>query len=367
MRAAPGAAGHSAAAAPATARPPARRRRRCCSTAASGGGGGGGGGARAGGGPSSGATPAPAAASRGGSGGAGGGAAPNSGSAPPAAAPPGGPVPAFEDTAASVLRGRSFHCTACGRCCTMEDGGEVWVSRQEIRGIARFLGVPGARGRRPPGLGWALGRPRRALAPVLAAAPPAQPRRPPPTPPRPPPTVADAIARYCEPSDGAIPGWWRLKSQRAPGGVEVRPGAAGPSRGRNADRCRPLRGCCVLSSFSPGPALTPRPQLSCTFLDTATNACTVHAARPVQVSLPSNLPPTPSLPLLLGPWPQPCGPHALARVTTAAPRPLPPPQCSTYPWWPELLAEHGAWDWEKGGRRTGSWGGAWSWPLTGVA
>lgn len=41
--------------------------------------------------------------------------------APRAAAPT---VP-FEAAAAAVLEGRSFMCTMCGKCCTMEDDGEV--------------------------------------------------------------------------------------------------------------------------------------------------------------------------------------------------------------------------------------------------
>ncbi|KAI8469945.1 MAG: hypothetical protein J3K34DRAFT_459116 [Monoraphidium minutum] len=133
----------------------------------------------------------------------------------PAAAPP----LSFDEAAATVLQGRSFHCTMCGKCCTMEDDGEVWVSRREVRGMAAFLEI----------------------------------------------TEAAFVAQHCLDSgaDGlTIPGWRLLRSQRA---------ADGP--------------------------------LHCTFLDPATNMCRVHAARPVQ--------------------------------------------CSTYPWWPELLAEGDAWEWEK--------------------
>ncbi|GBF94542.1 hypothetical protein Rsub_07076 [Raphidocelis subcapitata] len=160
--------------------------------------------------------PAPRAAARrlriaragGSEGGSGGG----SGGSP--AAPPTPPA-SFEAQAAALLKGRSFACTVCGKCCSLFDGGEVWVSRREVAAMAAFLGMPDA----------------------------------------------ELIAAHCQPGDGTTPGWWLLGSQATPGGE------------------------------------------FCTFLDPATNMCRVHEARPVQ--------------------------------------------CSTYPWWPELLAEAGAWSWEK--------------------
>jgi len=38
-------------------------------------------------------------------------------------------------------KGLQFDCTGCGACCGGEPGGYVWVDKNEIRALARYLGM----------------------------------------------------------------------------------------------------------------------------------------------------------------------------------------------------------------------------------